>query len=476
MGLGTIGLASAGAGLGTTAYFSDEESFEDNQLTAGELDLRIDWQQTYDGPAGDGAPYGNGGPPYVNAHPDHDNDGIQSLDTSNYDSVPDNGVVTYEDEGANIQEYLTCETLSNFEVPDDFDNGNRQQESLIELDDVKPGDSGEVTFSFHLCDNPGYVWFQGGNFAESENGRTEPEMDVDETADDAELAENIIVRAWYDLDCDNDYEPEYGEDIIVDSPTTLKTFFQERLTEKGRLLNPAVYDGGTASDSNDGDSEDCPKLGKLEWGSDGLVLETGDDNVDGELLQKETDPLSYVFRIENTVTGVQVLVKIFELQMDSGDDSSVVADENVNINEVEEFDWEIVDKLTVGGTTYESDDVGMCELKIKSGTSTDSFDLFAAGCTTGQTNVVSPGRNSGGEIQGISFTEFHYCPPGRLDDPPLCFEAGETFCVGFEWWLPSDVGNEIQTDTASFDLGFYTEQCRHNNDPGQTMTPESTDC
>ncbi|MCW8171873.1 hypothetical protein D8S78_00280 [Natrialba swarupiae] len=31
-------------------------------------------------------------------------------------------------------------------------------ESLIELDDVKPGDSGEVTFSLHVCDNPAYIW------------------------------------------------------------------------------------------------------------------------------------------------------------------------------------------------------------------------------------------------------------------------------------------------------------------------------
>ena len=34
-GLGAVGVASAGAGLGTTAYFNDTESFEGNQLTAG---------------------------------------------------------------------------------------------------------------------------------------------------------------------------------------------------------------------------------------------------------------------------------------------------------------------------------------------------------------------------------------------------------------------------------------------------------
>ncbi|MFT4947755.1 MAG: putative ribosomally synthesized peptide with SipW-like signal peptide, partial [Natronomonas sp.] len=30
--LGTIGVASAGAGLGTSAYFSDQETFENNSL------------------------------------------------------------------------------------------------------------------------------------------------------------------------------------------------------------------------------------------------------------------------------------------------------------------------------------------------------------------------------------------------------------------------------------------------------------
>lgn len=41
-GLGTIGAASAGAGLGTSAYFNDTESFEGNSLQAGELDIEVD--------------------------------------------------------------------------------------------------------------------------------------------------------------------------------------------------------------------------------------------------------------------------------------------------------------------------------------------------------------------------------------------------------------------------------------------------
>ncbi|MFB6201350.1 MAG: hypothetical protein ABEI98_05000 [Halorhabdus sp.] len=45
--LGTVGAASAGAGLGTSAFSSNQETFENNQLTAGELDLKVGWQEHY---------------------------------------------------------------------------------------------------------------------------------------------------------------------------------------------------------------------------------------------------------------------------------------------------------------------------------------------------------------------------------------------------------------------------------------------
>ncbi len=40
-GLGAIGIASAGAGIGTTAYFSDQENFLGNTLTAGTLAVSV---------------------------------------------------------------------------------------------------------------------------------------------------------------------------------------------------------------------------------------------------------------------------------------------------------------------------------------------------------------------------------------------------------------------------------------------------
>ena len=49
-GAGAVGAAGVGAGLGTSALFSDEESFVNNEITAGELDLKVDWEEHYSYP------------------------------------------------------------------------------------------------------------------------------------------------------------------------------------------------------------------------------------------------------------------------------------------------------------------------------------------------------------------------------------------------------------------------------------------
>jgi len=54
-----------------------------------------------------------------------------------------------------------------------------------------------------------------------------------------------------------------------------------------------------------------------------------------------------------------------------------------------------------------------------------------------------------------------------------CFSAAEPHSVVFAWWLPVDHANEIQSDSATFDLGFYAEQCRHNAVTEAGEFPES---
>jgi len=322
-GLGGIGIASAGAGLGTSAYFSDPERFDGNLLVAGELDLTVDWQETYTGP--DGFEYVDAFPDnYLNdpetpgvlqtdqfGNPIQGTDGIQDPIYSRQDLI-DNGVedveAAFRSQFANVPDYL-----------------DQRERPLIDIEDVKPGDSGEVTFSLHLFDNPGYIWLNGRLLANQENSVPEPERKDPDENDDApvpddelddrgELADEIRVTLWYDEDGDNELDD--GERVLLggnEDPTA----------------NPTLAEA----------------LGVLSQGL-GVPL-------DGD----RTTPYA-----------------------------------------------EIVEGEPAAGN--------------------------------------GPGRE--------------------------CYPNSTTQYLGFAWELPVDHANEIQTDSVTFDLGFYTEQCRHNDGEGMT--------
>ena len=479
---GVIGVASAGAAFGTSAYFSDGAVFEDNTIAAGELDLRIDWQQLYYGPeenADHYAPYGEAGYPFVNAHPDHDTDGMQSLDLDEVDEgefADDEYVVTYMDgvedpeEGANIQEYLTCETLANFEVPEDFDNGVRMQDSLIELEDVKPGDCGEVTFSLHLCDNPGYIWWIG-----------------QKTEFDEDLAKAIKVKAWYDLECTNRFDEEDGDRILVET-TDLYTFLDDRLTPDGRQLSPQPYGEGVTPDSYEGESDDgeetepCLFLDKIDFGDDQITVDGDGMLLDETVVERSEDgelrdQLAFVLWLVDPENDVQVVLQISELVQKKNDGSEVLREIGDYEGEVIEFDWDILQSYDVDGETYVSDDVGICRTGLRAGRPDEPGDgpefiyQEKEECTTGETNVTSPTKTPGGSLAAFSAVEFYYCADPEVPPPSKCFPEEETFCVAFEWCLPTttpshvDDINDLQGQSVSFDLGFYTEQCRHNANP-----------
>ena len=157
VGLGAVGVASAGAGLGTTAYFNDTESFEDNTLTAGSLDLRVLYEASYDS---DGA----------------------------VENMADSAMGTQDGDPAGM---------------------------FYDLDDVKPGDSGHVEFCFEIVDNPSYMW-ACGDLSQAENGINEPEMAVDDTPDLGELGDSIEARLVY---CERNDQDEIveGEEIASGS-------------------------------------------------------------------------------------------------------------------------------------------------------------------------------------------------------------------------------------------------------------------
>ena len=50
------------------------------------------------------------------------------------------------------------------------------------------------------------------------------------------------------------------------------------------------------------------------------------------------------------------------------------------------------------------------------------------------------------------------------------FEGEETGYIGVKWNLPLETGNHIQGDSVSYDVSFYTEQERHNENPDNPWT------
>jgi predicted ribosomally synthesized peptide with SipW-like signal peptide len=319
--LGTVGVASAGAGLGTSAYFSDQETFENNQLTAGTLDMGVgytahysDWSDDEDAGLGGDVRMFEGGPDSVGTADDLQdgevglpaNDAwLVAVDEGDVRTFLDNTLTgAYPNVGIESDPEQGVVECVDGEATPQADDATRP---VIDLSDVKPGDFGEVTFDFALCDNPGYVWVTGALRSASENGTTEPEADDPDEGSGVELLDVVRAAIWVD-------------------------------------------DGG------DGPGGDA----------------------DGNDYQNGTEEL----------LAVGSLREILGLEPGSA------------------------------GTA-----------------------LNAA------LNGDIPAEEGGGA--------------GRD-----CFSAETTHSVAFAWWVPVDHGNEIQGDSATFDLGLYTEQCRHNDGNG----------
>ncbi|MFC7174503.1 SipW-dependent-type signal peptide-containing protein [Haloplanus litoreus] len=206
--LGTVGVASAGAGLGTSAYFSDQESFENNSLVAGSLDVKVAYSLHYSDWSADEL-----------ADID-DEDATMTDHEAGFDPGPTRVPgIEFATEG-DLRQFLDNTLVTedgDASCPDGTDAEELQQ-PVVELGvhgDIKPGDHGEVTFDLALCDNPGNVWLQVADATASENGYTEPERtDGDESGIETRPGEPPTdlhvelldaVQAAYWIDDGNDY-------------------------------------------------------------------------------------------------------------------------------------------------------------------------------------------------------------------------------------------------------------------------------
>jgi predicted ribosomally synthesized peptide with SipW-like signal peptide len=535
--VGSIGVASAGAGLGTSAFFSDQETFANNTLTAGSLDLKVDFEEHYADwmgaesefdvemgvpedeadiylPPGDGAD--SLARPISLAFPDATV--AEFFDATSIDAYPDT-------DGDGIQDFPEgfdiCE--EDADTPDVLSSDLRTPEyvgdPLIELDDVKPGDFGEVTLSAHICDNPGYLWLFCDNFSEAENGITEPEADDpdEDGTDDGELAETIEVRVWRD-DGDNIYEPESQPvDVyhLIDNSGTMEQNIVDEGEERRKdesaanvaIDAAAALDGLSVpveqtvaamageDDTTDELVEDTDDTGALmnavnqTSGASGGTLSTGDfvaglesaeadlvtddpdDTTDDNILviftngdsrpsqQSERDD---IFAAADALkqAGVEIKTVAFGDLLDQEIEfHEEIADEVIRVERsADQAALDIEEDEAEAAITDNVEEVVGGEEELFRGTLLEFCEEYEFDPENGNLGLLLDGDLPAEEGGGMSETN--------------CFSGSTEHFIGFEWWLPIDHGNEVQTDSVQFDLGFYTEQCRHNDGEGMANREE----
>jgi predicted ribosomally synthesized peptide with SipW-like signal peptide len=571
-GLGGIGLASAGAGLGTSAYFNDTESFENNSITAGTLDLKVDWEEHYyDGSSGSElVSFSDPGEGSV-GFPDPDNPQVwlaekdipAFMDTTSIEAFPDpnddgiqevsHGDFTYDAcrDGADLGEDLNPMRDGDAVRTDNEDTWDDEEgpKPLINLDDVKPGDFGELTLSFHLCDNPGYVWLQAANVSESGGANPEPEQVAEGDDNDADLAENIQTVWWYDSRGDNVLQTDCEEALyLTDSGSNPTTLFEVTLTGSGaeltELLGPGDSDYNSNFDQTDaiattpnGDEiifydknsghlgeyditgDSFTDLGAVGGDPGGVVLagyspsgtlwaasqdtnelytvdpsgpsatSQGDTGIDlmGADLVFASDGTLYIwtaasgqrglYRVDDPASDTTAVpvdssnigtadVTITGLAIRDGGTGDIVASDRDNdeIVIIDRTDGSITDRypMMLDGDAYEYDYGDMtagayCGEVFRRGTLAEDLDVL--------------GDGHGIPLDGNRASPFDELSGGADAAGRECFVSSVEHYIGFAWWLPADVGNEIQGDSVSFDLGFYAEQCRHNDAPGTGGEP-----
>ncbi|WP_257299629.1 vWA domain-containing protein [Haloarchaeobius sp. FL176] len=670
-GIGAAGVASVGAGLGTSAYFSDRELFEGNTIAAGELDLKVDWEEHYsdwssdenvdieeaddgesqedDGeggfsvtmtepqntegftafPPGTQSDFNGQEPliwvpdPYVDdfmantaieAFPDMDNDGLAEFPVDQIEGDPCDFLADVGGEsGGDLGSYTTPGTDDLGRTDNDdtvIQTGEGEGPApLINLHDVKPGDFGEVTFSTHLCNNPGYLWMtMPDGLTTSENGLTEPEMedgDEDQTVNESgdivpkqgveeptvELADKLQTAIWYDNNCDNLFTCDEKVDVMAVADTsasiegTLKDDDGDGEIDIGNQEIDLIAEGANtfvselearASDPDDvraglltfnGPTESGTDISNIDRGFERPALRAGlgpldqfDRDGDGspeieqflpaqgvgdtpmphalDLAQKvlnndpdgRNDARKVILLVTDglpdyvgtnsgttpyTVTDAEGsplsgsgATYTSESYSGSSDGNSSPGEQEATAIEAEEIQQDGIEVvvagvgLDVGNDQFLEDEVagqdgdrtiaepnyffdvdfpsqiepGDSEQPIGEAAEDLAQFLVSGDGECEKTIFQGTLREAAQELTangglGIPLTSNQATDFDELEDSPddpgrECFSPGHTSCFGFSWWLPVNHGNEVQSDSVSFDIGFYTEQCRHNEGEG----------
>ena len=264
-GLGAIGVASAGAGLGTTAFFSDSESFENNTITAGQFELAVT-QSTHsvdqDGTGPDEITFDT-----MLAAAQSDDETIEVVDgfLDITDAKPGDSYKYCWDVCVNHNPGYVQITLAGEESTGN-DNGvdhvdasgllSEYMLAVVTIDDQQAGDSEEIVFEGTLGElidewnESGLIHAYTGTETDPETGEEievveychlpcEPEGDDVTVPEDVEFAEESVEVCVYL------YLPSHadiGEDVAVDGTT----FAVDASMSPGNLVQGASFEADVA--------------------------------------------------------------------------------------------------------------------------------------------------------------------------------------------------------------------------------------
>ena len=533
-GIGAVGIASAGSGLGTSAFFSDEEEFVNNTLTAGELDLKVGWQQTYSGlnPA-----TGVVGTHDVNAFPDDDGDGVRSTRGLLYGVTFDERLYVIDiQEGEAIHVADTVGSSISPSSPNGiaFDPNNRRLYYAVDPDVGTTGNPVELWF-YDLADGQqvlagqlqqqaaGAGWYDGRYWYF--HNETDDLYAVS-FAPDGTVAPGGEVLAYGDL-TGGTRQYRFGDlaatadgvlygSSLASSPSTAELFsvdltdgtYTELYTPAPGAwggdrdptgLQLAVDDAGTlygqaAADGSFFEIDPTAQTVTAVGSVDDLRFTDITERRDLLLVCTRPEPvLPDAFRTEGFNPNQERLVELSDVK--PGDSGRI--EFTLYLCDNPGYVWLTGDNLTrSGGATTEPEaaiggpDAGELADNI---VVTVWYDTDRNGeLDAGEQLIFGPGiggytgfggakpatlaaafgvlgRNDG-RIPLDGREPFMGFPAGETDPERDCLPGRTTLDVGFAWELPFEVGNEVQGDSLGFDLGFYTEQCRHNDGSGTNTT------
>jgi len=512
--IGVVGVAGAAAGYGTTAYFSDEESFDNNTLAAGELDLKVDWQQTYNGPN----PMTEAVEPHpVSAYPDTDGDGVQDLEGVTYSGagdiaepvfnaadVPaccdcDEGeyYLTYGGETYCIEPLSKAESIEDFYdyiegVGDDATNSSanegiqREDTSVVFLyedgdsnlslvfvhDENTSDDGGAASVTVEGAPKGANPWIQDdGEWQVKDDGEgSEPsgfedyeEWEVDwawgsdrtdggaigSLGDDFAVRVDLSVNENAERYSSSIADGDVDEFVVLSGGEGFGEGSDVISLEEGLSGDPTVGELiiHSACGIGSGAELETPAVFQSEYYPDQQHLIEFDD-------VKPGDEGEITFSLHLCDNPGHIWLKAANYYEEGG---TLTEPEAVAINESDSNETDVGD-ITADddpGHLAENVDVTVwydldCDNKYDEGES----EIFA-GTLAGLMDEFNAGDEGNEEMIPLSATG-----AGFADD---CFPAEKGVCLGFKWEVSPEVGNIIQGDEVGFDLGFYTEQCRHND-------------